>query len=241
MTLALHALINLTRFHSSAQHNSTSDTHRKDYTAMKFFRSSLVLLLLPSFVTARVGNTVGQRFLEESRRLEGFDSCIQCKTIQVAFHMFQDTAGTGPTATKWTDAQLDAEIVNLNTQWANTPFKFEMRELDGIDRHVRDDWNQADLTNKDIRDNIAVGIRVGGPTTVNVYVNDNAQICETAGMATSVESDIMYPEDEFVGTDQVSICGINTADRHTFIMSHEVGHWLSLGKFLHRITLCRGV
>lgn len=208
---------------------------------MKFFRSSLLLLLLPSFATARVGNDEGQRFLEESRRLDGFASCIQCKTIQVAFHILADTAGTGPTAMKWTDEQLAAEIVNLNTQWADTAFKFELRELDGIDRHVRDDWNQADLTNKDARDTIAQGIRVGGPTTVNVYVNDNAQLCETAGIATSVESDIMYPEDEFVGTDQVSICGINTADRHSFIMSHEVGHWLSLGKCLQGIYKCQSL
>lgn len=172
---------------------------------------------------------IEEHMLRQEPRLLQDMLCTQCKTIYVAFHLLEDVAGTSNTATLWSDAQIAIEIDNLNNQWSNTPFKFELLE-GGIDRQQDDFRNTMDQFNREQLDIIAADSRMGGRTTVNVFVNDGA-VCGPSGLATDDSANPnMFPVGEFSTLDRVSICGNAPFPMHSFIMSHEIGHWLGLSK-----------
>jgi hypothetical protein len=157
----------------------------------------------------------------QSRKLQA--ACIQCRTIEVVFHILGNVAKTNDAATMWPDERFIKEVNTLNSLWSNTPFKFKFRSST---RQSNDYWAFGDAFNPTFTTEVVSALRVGGRATANVFVNDGP-VCSTGGFARAAVTQQFFPIDQFSSSDYIFLCG-GLDDKN--LVTHEFGHWFSLAQ-----------
>jgi hypothetical protein len=176
-----------------------------------------VFLLIP--VTALRSDYTERH--HQSRNLQA--TCIQCREIEVVFHILGNVAKTNDAATMWPDERFIKEINSLNSLWSKTPFKFKFRSST---RQFNDNWAFGDAFNPTFTTEVVSALRVGGRATANVFVNDGP-VCSTGGFARSAVTQQFFPVDQFSSDDYIFLCG-GVYDKN--LVTHEFGHWFSLAQ-----------
>jgi hypothetical protein len=184
---------------------------------------SALFLLLPAFGAVVVGaNGIRSKAARTSRKLQ--QHCKQCETLPIVFHIFSNEDGSNSAAQLWNDTHIGKEVANLNSKWAETPFKFELRT---VTRTTNEAYATGDAGNHyNFMFPLAGEYRLGGKDTVNVFVQDGSSVCGRGGFAHDSMQDIkMFPVDKFSREDYVVLCGMSVFELDENIMTHEIGHW----------------
>jgi len=182
----------------------------------------MITYLSPILLSALL---VGAEAVRSSTARKLDETCIQCHTLPIAFHLFENVNQDLPTAKFWNDTQISMEVDNLNAKFALTPFKFELRT---INRVIDNGKAQGDASWTGFTDGAVGEHRVGGRDTVNVFVNDG-YVCSFGGFAhQNQESPLMFPVDTYSRKDYAFLCGMSTFQLDENILTHEIGHWFGL-------------
>jgi hypothetical protein len=163
-----------------------------------------------------------------------FTVCSQCATIDVVFHILENSTFNNPSALLWTDRVIKKTVEQQNVLWENTPFTFRLK---GILRHRSNITNSTtpyQWPSDDPRihptfvEQVVDKFRIGGRTTANIFLSDNEIICSVGGYARSTITFQFYPIEEFSPNDFIILCGSTVGDHN--LLAHELGHWFSLAQ-----------
>jgi hypothetical protein len=196
---------------------------------------SALFLLLPAFGAVVVGaNGIRSQAVSSSRKLQMH--CLQCETMPIVFHIFSKTDGSNAAATLWNDTQIDMEVENLNKQWSETPFKFELRK---ITRTTNEAYATGNAGDSNFMYPLVGEFRLGDKDTVNIFVQDGGAVCSQGGFAhESMAAIEMFPVDKFSREDYVVVCGMSTFQMNENILTHEIGHWMGKTRQLYTFPSC---
>jgi len=131
-------------------------------------------------------------------------------------------------ATLWTDAQIQTEMKILQRNWSATPFRFILRQ---VVRTYNDEWSNFDINrSEDFDDEVVAKLRIGGRTTLNIFINDGSCTRDPAtgvlgGQAIHDFNDLLWPDDTFSRRDFISMCSQIIHSYNENLLTHEIGHW----------------
>lgn len=140
------------------------------------------LLLLPILFNSVVRGTNVRT--SNGRKLQD-EPCIQCHELDVPFHILERSDRSSD-ASQWTNTHITLEVDNLNARMVGTPFKFKLRTITNT---LDDAKNVGDGTWKGFATVVADELRVGGRTSLNVFVNDGF-VCGFGGVANQEFQDV---------------------------------------------------
>lgn len=174
------------------------------------------------------------RHLQEAN--EATATCKRCKVVEVVFQVLGNSADENPqsqgffstAASLWTDSQIESEMNNINSKWKDTPFRFRLRD---VVRTFNDEWYRMDGREKSFSDEVVSNLRIGGRTTINIFLHDGFCTRDPAtgvvGAIASKEYDeFLWPVDTYSSKDYILMCSKITNSYNEDLIVHELGHWL---------------